>query len=72
MAVLNRFYCILKVSSLYGLSDKYFTVFRFADKFSKHMKWFLVVLFILGGGCFLVFALALINIIPDLKGSKNI
>ena len=52
---------------------QFFTVctfcFRFADKFSKHMKWFLLVLFILGGGCFLVFTLSLVSIIPDLKGT---
>lgn len=39
----------------------------FADKFSKHMKWFLLALFILGGGCFLVFTLSLVSIVPDLK-----
>ena len=45
---------------------------RFADKFSKHMKWFLLILFILGGGCFLVFALYLVHIVPDLKGKKQL
>ncbi|XP_053372758.1 solute carrier family 49 member 4 homolog [Mercenaria mercenaria] len=36
-----------------------------ADIFAKHMKWFLVVLYIAGGGCFIVFALALISVVPD-------
>ena len=50
------------------LVSKFFC-FRFADIFSRHMKWFLVALFILGGGCFIVFTFCLIGLIPDLKGN---
>ena len=42
--------------------------FRFADKFSRHMKWFLVTLFLLGGGCFVILTLCLTGVIVDLKG----
>ncbi|KAL4228584.1 Solute carrier 49 member 4 [Mactra antiquata] len=38
---------------------------RGADIFAKRIKWFLVMLFILGGACFVVFTLALIKIVPD-------
>lgn len=49
-------------------SQLYFLFFRFADIFSRHMKWFLLTLFILGGGCFVVLALCLFGVIPDPKG----
>lgn len=32
------------------------------------MKWFLVALYVVGGGGFLVFALALISVVPDTEG----
>lgn len=40
-------------------------VARGADIFAKHMKWFLVGLYVAGGGCFVVFALSLIAVVPD-------
>ncbi|XP_060584064.1 solute carrier family 49 member 4 homolog [Ruditapes philippinarum] len=40
-------------------------VARGADIFAKHMKWILIALYIVGGGCFLLFTLALISVVPD-------
>ena len=37
--------------------------------FKKHLKWFLVGLYLLGGGCFVLFVLAIINVIPDVSGN---
>jgi len=37
--------------------------------FKKHLKWFLVGLYLLGGGCFVLFVLAIINVIPGVTGN---
>jgi len=38
---------------------------RFADYFVRYMKFFILVLYLLGTGCFVVFALALKGVIPS-------
>lgn len=55
-----------------GLTSAFHLIFRFADVFSRHMKMFLLLLYISGTGFFVWFTLLINGTIPESTCKSNI
>ena len=49
----------------------FFHVYRFADKFSRIMKWLVLFFYVIATGAFVVFTLSAIKVIPPSTGTED-